>query len=201
MGTLNGHARPIVGQAGRFADHTNVSCSGNPGHLWVCWGVPPAGPIICTGPGSTKQAGCISTPALVRGSRDLAGILYGITGVCHQAANRILFPANQIVNGARGYRASAAVYGRFGEQLGNIRARLALKGRFAALLALRQAVRLYGTMDWVNKLNACVNVAGDLAECMPAGGGVEPPPSTDFGQFVSRRRPGALCRGDRAWRR
>jgi len=39
---------------------------------------------------------------------------YGVTGVCHQAANRILRPAGISVAGAQGYGASVFLYGQYG---------------------------------------------------------------------------------------
>lgn len=176
MGTINGHARPIVGGAGVFADHTNVSCTGVPGKLWVCCGVPPAGPIICSGKGSTKSADCFSKPALAFGLNDTTGILYGITGVCHQAANRILFAAGQAINNkCRGIRASMALYGQFGIQTQMLKVRWALKGKFGAIIILNRLIKKGLVIDWLTKLNTCVNIQGDLPPCLPPAGVVPPP--------------------------
>ena len=176
MGVLQWHAKPAFFNGNRMADHTSVSCAMNPGRLWVCQGTPPSGPVMAAAPGSTAMADCISTPAAVLGIRDLGGILYGVTGVCHQVANRILFPSGLIVNAARGYRLSSAAFGRFGLNLGFVRARLALQGKFVALIRLKAAVKLFGAVDWVVKLNACVNVGGDIPPCAPAAGVPLPPP-------------------------
>jgi hypothetical protein len=69
-----------------LADHTYVECiTGKEG--WSCWGGKTGGREIVRGTGSTKQANVIAT------SNERAGITcYGINGVCHQAANRILWP-------------------------------------------------------------------------------------------------------------
>lgn len=184
MGQINGHARPIVGAGGPIADHTNVTCTGAQGNLWVCCGVPPAGPIICTGPGSTQQADCLSTPAVTPKFNDTAGLLYAVTGVCHQAANRVLFAANLLINNkCRGIKASVATYGLRGKSIPAIRARLAMKLRFNALMIFNGLVKAAGAVDWVNKLNNCVNVVGDLPPCLPPLGG-QPPvtPASDFEQ-------------------
>lgn len=44
----------------------------------------------------------------------VAGILYGVNGVCHQAANRILYPAGVTVCKAAGYAVSSYAYGDYG---------------------------------------------------------------------------------------
>jgi hypothetical protein len=43
-----------------------------------------------------------------------AGIVYGRSGVCHQAANRILHPAGLTVAGSGGYATSVFVFGAYG---------------------------------------------------------------------------------------
>lgn len=43
-----------------------------------------------------------------------AGINYLVSGVCHQAANRILYPARVIVSKAKGYTISSSIYGDYG---------------------------------------------------------------------------------------
>jgi hypothetical protein len=105
IGTLTGFAINIV--AFPIWDHTFVNSSH--GHLWGCWGRSAGGKQICSGTGNCDQADCLSQP------NSQAGITYGVTGVCHQTANRILFPALQTVSGARGYRASVFVWGVYGK--------------------------------------------------------------------------------------
>ena len=104
-GTLTGFALKL--DALPMWDHTYVAS--NLGHIWACWGESAGGRQICSGIGNADQADCLSQP------NSQAGIRYGITGVCHQAANRILFPARQFVSGARGYRASVFVWGAYGK--------------------------------------------------------------------------------------
>lgn len=92
----------------KLADHTYVSC-GNMGKSWGCWGGKTGGAVLRQGTGSTAQADAIANPD------ERAGITcYLINGVCHQAANRILLPANITVRGARGYAVSEALFGTYG---------------------------------------------------------------------------------------
>lgn len=88
-------------------DHTYAisSC----GLRWGCWGRANGGAQLSSRVGSSAIADCLSQP------NSEAGIRYGITGVCHQTANRILLPAGITVQGCAGYRLSVAafrVYGR-----------------------------------------------------------------------------------------
>jgi len=112
MSTLNGYARP-VGSSGSSsgvpgADHTYVT-SDNPHFVWSCFGEPSGGTLICQGFGDSSIANCLSRP------NSEAGIKYGITGVCHQAANRILYPGEVVVSFAQGYWASFYLYGTYGD--------------------------------------------------------------------------------------
>lgn len=88
------------------ADHTYVVSSH--GHVWRCWGRSAGGIEICAGTGNTAQADCLSQP------NSEAGIAYGRTGVCHQTANRILYPCGEMVSGAAGYRGSVFAWGTYG---------------------------------------------------------------------------------------
>jgi hypothetical protein len=103
-GTLTGHAVKMVGLP---ADHTYVTSSA--GHVWQCNGRGAGGTVVCSGNGNMDQADCLSQP----GSH--AGVQYGITGVCHQMANRILYPAGQTVARANKYRWSSFAYGTYGK--------------------------------------------------------------------------------------
>lgn len=116
MATLYGYAR-IISWLG--ADHTYVKSSD--GYVWPCWGGSSGGRLICSGTGSSGKANCISQPS------STAGIIYGVTGVCHQTANRILYPAGTIVSAAAGYWASIILYGTYGTN--NIAALIEWEGR------------------------------------------------------------------------
>jgi hypothetical protein len=87
-------------------DHTYVVSS--LGDRWPCWGRDQGGTEICSGTGSVAQAQCLSEP------ESHAGIQYGMTGVCHQTANRILSPARVTVAKASGARQSFLLYGVWG---------------------------------------------------------------------------------------
>lgn len=102
-GTLTGHA---IRMATLRADHTYVTSDS--GHVWPCFGRGSGGTPISSGIGNISKADCLSNPL----SR--SGIAYGITGVCHQAANRILYPSGATVSKARGYRWSLFSYGTYG---------------------------------------------------------------------------------------
>lgn len=92
----------------KAADHTYVEC-GNGGKAWGCWGGKTGGTAFNTGNGSTKRADAIAEPDEKANIR-----CYLINGVCHQAANRILFPAGILVSAARGYWLSSSMFGTYG---------------------------------------------------------------------------------------
>ena len=87
-------------------DHTYVLSSR--GQRWGCFGRSQGGEEICRGPGDSSLADCLAC------DDSRAGIIYMVTGVCHQAANRILNPANIIVSKARGYPYSSSLFGDYG---------------------------------------------------------------------------------------
>jgi hypothetical protein len=120
-----------------LADHTYVKC-GTGGKAWSCWGGKIGGTVLRQGSGSTKQADAIAGPD------EHGGIAcYLINGVCHQAANRILWPARIIVSGAWGYDVSEALFGPYGRPRGP-----------------------FGTC--ASPFNQHNNVTGDLPECVDA---------------------------------
>jgi hypothetical protein len=91
-----------------LADHTYVEC-GTGGAAWSCWGGKTGGTELRRDAGSTQRADDIAGPD------ERGGITcYLINGVCHQAANRIVFPAALTVRGARGYEVSEALFGTYG---------------------------------------------------------------------------------------
>ncbi len=111
MGTLIAwHYRSTL--FARQADHTYVTC-GNGAKRWGCWGGSTGGSALIQGAGETNQANAIAEPD------ERAGInCYLINGVCHQSANRVLFPAGITVRGARGYYVSESLYGPYGRPRG-----------------------------------------------------------------------------------
>jgi len=98
-------------------DHTYVTSSD--GQIWNCWGRSSGGQLICSGTAEPGQADCLSE------KNSHAGLLYGLTGVCHQTANRILFPARCIVSEATNYWLTAFVYGTYGLSVVKFQSRLA----------------------------------------------------------------------------
>jgi len=134
MAILRGHAIPTLGG---LADHTYVTCQG--GYAWACWGRSAGGRIICSGTGSSANANCLSQPW------STAGLIYGVTGVCHQTANRILWPAGSTVRAAKGYWASWLAYGTYGTD----------------------------TAAWLGRLAVCSLSKGEIAQCAIKKGGIK----------------------------
>ncbi len=88
------------------ADHTYVKS--NHGHFWPCGRRFKGGKRVCSGSGNTDQANCLARP------NSRAGIVYATTGVCHQMANRILWPSGKMVSRASGYMVSHFFWGTYG---------------------------------------------------------------------------------------
>lgn len=111
MGTLVAMRYPTQSFA-YLADHTYVQCD-TEGAAWGCWGGKTGGRELRRGQGSTRRADRIAE------EDERGGIkCYLINGVCHQAANRILFPAGITVRGARGYDLSELLFGMYGRPRG-----------------------------------------------------------------------------------
>jgi hypothetical protein len=98
-----------------LVDATLEGCTIGPVHAyavsscglrWGCCGRSDGGNTLARGTGSSVLADCIS--------QGDAGILYGITGVCHQIANRILHPAGITVFGAGAYGQTVGLFGVYG---------------------------------------------------------------------------------------
>jgi hypothetical protein len=115
MALLSAHAMPA--QINPLWDHVYVAS--DIGHEWGCFGRNSGGTMICSGDGDAYFANCLSYP---RASNSLgvylyAAITWGVDGVCHQAANRILYPIGNgglIVAVARGYWLSSTLYDDYG---------------------------------------------------------------------------------------
>ncbi len=106
MSKFKGWAVPIY-ETG--LDHTYVTVNDV---IYSCFGRGKGGHVICEDTGHSKQAKCIANWLCIDGT---AGIVYGVTGVCHQTANRILKPAGITVKDAKGYFASHLLYGTYGK--------------------------------------------------------------------------------------
>jgi len=145
MGTLVTMRYPTRLALG-LADHTYVKCA-NGGKAWSCWGGKTGGTELRRGQGSTARADAIA------GHDEKAGIrCYLVNGVCHQCANRILFPASITVRGARGYGISEIRFGTYGRPRG--------KGVFSFCVA---------------PFKQYPNVTGDLPECVAAAPAMQEP--------------------------
>lgn len=113
MAILNAFA--LSTQINKNWDHVYVES--DDGHSWGCFGGDSGGVSICSEAGDSAFAECLSHPQLqtIFGFIRYAGITYLADGVCHQAANRILYPANGItVASTRGYGISLGLYGTYG---------------------------------------------------------------------------------------
>ncbi|WP_272513968.1 hypothetical protein [Bacillus cereus] len=103
MAKISGYA---IGVGITAADHTYVKS--NDGCTWPCFGRSTCGHEICSGSGDSQKCNELAGPD------SHAEIKYSITGVCHQAANRILIPTGQTVKEAGYYSLSTSVYGIYG---------------------------------------------------------------------------------------
>ncbi|CAN5492826.1 hypothetical protein BH11PLA2_BH11PLA2_22520 [soil metagenome] len=88
------------------ADHTYVVSS--EGTRFECGGRNQGGRLIVSGQGSHKLAKALSR-------NNYGGMVYGLTGVCHQEANRVLYPCGRNVHRAKGAGWSYTVYGIYGK--------------------------------------------------------------------------------------
>jgi hypothetical protein len=127
MATLYAWANPLAAWHG--ADHTWVTDYPSPfkcppgANYWYCWGAcHPAGPGTTARPlgsaqGNIAFAQCICQP---NNANAHGGInLYGIEGVCHQLANRVLYATSSYgtpltVKGAHKYWLSHFLFGTYG---------------------------------------------------------------------------------------
>ena len=119
MATLVGYSIPA--QFNKRWDHTYVQSDDR--YTWECFGSDAGGSPLCSGIGdSTARIAChirdflLSAEGALPGITKYAGITYGTTGVCHQAANRILYPAGVIVAAANGYGWSLFLYDTYGTE-------------------------------------------------------------------------------------
>jgi hypothetical protein len=112
MAMLSGYA---VGMASLpFLDHTYVAS--DDGFAWGCFGRDAGGVTLGSTQGDSKFANCLSDPKVIGVLPSLyAGLRYLRTGVCHQAANRILYLTGMSVASASGYRWSVARFSWYGK--------------------------------------------------------------------------------------
>lgn len=102
----------------RYADHTYAIATNAQGAqlIWRCGGDYEGGHSLGKGKGNADLCDCLSCRTCDEEKElgGLARIRYAIDGVCHQAANRILYPAAMEVTKARAYAVSHHLYGRLG---------------------------------------------------------------------------------------
>lgn len=108
---MSGYAIPI--EITSELDHTYAQANAQP---YNCFGRSTGGTLICQGQGDPVASAIIANGKIDSdGNNDgHAGIVYGLTGVCHQTANRILSPAKILISKAKGYTLSSALYGDYG---------------------------------------------------------------------------------------
>jgi hypothetical protein len=147
--TLSAWANPITVAGVRFADHTWVTTYDAPSPCppptvyWYSWGgchttgSGTTATLLSHRPASVDVARCICEPdvedySFQPGDPAHGGIdYYGISGVCHQLSNRILFATAgaggtpSTVNGAHGYGVSRFLYGTYGSDAAEWAARKA----------------------------------------------------------------------------
>jgi hypothetical protein len=105
MAILMGFSIPTSFPFPQSWDHTYVLSDG---FVWPCFGRSAGGSQICSGEGDSAVADCLSQP------NSGAGLTHLLTGVCHHAANRILWPASVLIDQAGGYGWSSAWFGHYG---------------------------------------------------------------------------------------
>jgi len=106
VGVLEAFKKPVAIRPLSKLDHTYVV--GSDGTRWECNGADSGGKTI------GNAFGDLSISHAIAGVDHKAGIVYGVTGVCHQMANRILSPSGITVKDAAGYFLSVASYQEFG---------------------------------------------------------------------------------------
>ena len=99
-------------------DHTFVhTVNESTGEIqkFACNGRSDGGNLICSAYGDVGLSEIIAAGEVVDNvNQGTAGIVYLLTGVCHQIANRILAPSKMLVQDVGGYSISQALYGDYG---------------------------------------------------------------------------------------
>lgn len=107
FGNMTGYAIPV--DVLYFLDHSYVHILHDDELKKIgCFGRDDGGAAVCSNNGDTAEA------IRIAGDDECAGIVYAITGVCHQTSNRILYPAGITVEGIAGYGVSTAIFGVYG---------------------------------------------------------------------------------------
>ncbi|EGR0594038.1 hypothetical protein FG071_19810 [Vibrio cholerae] len=105
MGFIEAKVLPVDHRIlGKVLDHTYVESDA--GDSWPCNGRNSGGEVVASGSCDLTIARCIG--------KNEVGIIYGITGVCHQMSNRVLASAGTQLPSVRGYFLSSLLYGSHG---------------------------------------------------------------------------------------
>lgn len=124
--TFQGWARPVdtpIPGINEHADHTFVYCT-NQNSYFKCFStadIHAEGAVLCV-TSTGKKAFCKADKYRcgILGLPDTAGLGYGLTGVCHQAANRFMYATETYTSypegksRPRGYSSSCVLYGKWG---------------------------------------------------------------------------------------
>lgn len=111
IGSFEAFALPMPGNK----EHTYVAVQGYP--AFKCFGRNQGGRLVVSGKGDTRFGSYLAGP------KGNGYIRYLFSGVCHQAANRILVPSDQLLShSTKGYRGgfptgSYLLYGAYGKRL------------------------------------------------------------------------------------
>ena len=114
-------------------------------HCWWCADCPHD--ACCTSTlcaDAARAAHPTSSYTTVTGIPEQGGIVYGVNGVCHQIANRILYPSAQIVSHAHGYWLSVSVFGTYGTNVA--------PSGWLLSSAVASAVAASAAIDWQSRM-------------------------------------------------
>ena len=135
-----------VMDAERWRDrHTCQSPNEQDCHCWWCADCPHD--ECCTSMGCADAEGATrptNSYTTVTGIPEQGGIVYGVNGICHQIANRILYPSTKIVSHARGYWLSVSIFGTYGTNVA--------PSGWLLSSAVASAVAASAAIDWRSRM-------------------------------------------------
>ncbi len=92
--------------------------------------------------GTDLRTGCGYTA--FTGLPEEEGVVYGINGICHQIANRLLYRSNRIVSHAEGYWFSVSLFGTYGTRV--------VPTAWLASTGVASAVAMSVGIDWQSRM-------------------------------------------------
>ncbi|MCB9450934.1 MAG: hypothetical protein H6672_05810 [Anaerolineaceae bacterium] len=139
-----------------IGDHTYVK---TPTKTWPCLGGSSGGRALGSGSASLAQGTCTGDPirTTFMGIPSAAGVVYGVNGVCHQIANRVLYYSGATVKGAKGYVETQLTYGTYGITVPWFLYFI------PGLDAVATAVEISVLVDWNKRVNTCSSAARAFA--------------------------------------